>query len=83
MTDDRTNSDKVAEALVILGEAYRGDWSNFDGRTLRDELYDLSKALLSNESFDLEVWYKTEYLCPHCQSFLEHCEVATEGCEAK
>ena len=26
------------DALLLLGQAWRGDWSDFDGRTLRDQL---------------------------------------------
>lgn len=33
---------KVAlECLTDLGEAWRSDWSDFDGRTLRDQLYEI------------------------------------------
>jgi hypothetical protein len=35
----------VQQAMIELGQAYRGDWSDFDGRTLRDDLVSLAGFL--------------------------------------
>lgn len=33
------------EAMRALGQAYRDDWSEFDGRTLRDQLNELEDMI--------------------------------------
>lgn len=67
------NQVKVAEALSLLGSAYRGDWSNFDGRSLRSELDDLAGALQTSVIFDLDRWVIGESICPQNRSWAEHC----------
>ncbi len=62
----------VAMALDALAGAYRGDWSTFDGRTLRDQLQVLSTALTTGE-FYLGDWARSEDLCLTCHSWLYHC----------
>lgn len=62
----------IAAALDTLGEAWRGDWSMFDGRTLRWQLNQLSKAL-RQEEFNYRVWAAEQDICPACQSWTEHC----------
>lgn len=48
---------KIAETkkcLHVLGEAWRGDWNNFDGRTLRDQLNEIILVIdgkLTSEEF--------------------------------
>lgn len=39
------NSEVVARALRALGEAWRGDWADCDGRTIRHELDTLAVCL--------------------------------------
>ena len=42
------NQNRVSEAiqcLHILGEAYRGNWNNFDGRELREQLNQITEVL--------------------------------------
>lgn len=36
--EDRIKISKATQCLHILGEAYRADWSNLDGRELREQL---------------------------------------------
>lgn len=42
------NREAVVSAMHALGAAWRGDWSDFDGRTLRDQLGVLEDALRPN-----------------------------------
>lgn len=68
--------DFIAHALRLLGQAYRGDWSDFDGRTLRDELNELADALdkaLAGEEFDLERWQIRLAICGECWCWFENC----------
>ncbi len=58
------NREPVAEALVALGRAWRMDWSDFDGRTLRAQLEELSKALMSSEPFDFPRWLEAMDIDP-------------------
>jgi hypothetical protein len=76
---DNAKVEAVAEALEALGSAYRGDWSDFDGRSLRDELGALATVLRSPEPFDLERWYASEWICPVRKSWAEFCQERAEG----
>lgn len=40
-----SNRDAVVRALTALGEAWRGDWMDFDGRTLRSQLQSVTDFL--------------------------------------
>lgn len=67
-------TDQIADALQLLGAAYRGDWSNFDGRTLRLELDGLSEYLRDpSKPFDLIAWAHNEGICPVSRCWHEHC----------
>lgn len=69
-------TEQVAEAMRLLGSAYRGDWSDFDGRTLRDELNELSEHLSDDgrgTPFDLEDWAFNTNICPTARSWTQHC----------
>jgi hypothetical protein len=74
-------SEQIAEALRLLGAAYRGDWSNFDGRTLRDQLDELSEYLRDpSKPFDLTDWaISGQNICPVSRSWLEYCPEKVEG----
>jgi hypothetical protein len=37
---------------VELGQCYRGDWSDFDGRTLKHQIEELQKVADGSESMD-------------------------------
>ena len=63
----------VDAALMMLGSAYRGDWSDFDGRTLRGQLEELATHLLSDVPFDLVGWAAGEGICPTTGGWAEHC----------
>lgn len=72
------SEEKALDALNVLGAAWRGDWSEFDGRTLRDQLYSwraLMERALNGEMKDNEPeeWLKTEGICPRCASWREWC----------
>ena len=74
-----TNARPVAEALRRLGQAYRMDWSDFDGRSLRCELGELADALTSDNPFDLDRWTFTSNICPVSGGWFEHCDERSEG----
>ena len=63
----------VIEALGLLGSAYRGDWSDFDGRSLRAELQGIAGMLVSEEPFDLNEWSHGMGICPVGRCWHEHC----------
>jgi hypothetical protein len=71
------NANAVADALSLLGSAYRGDWSNFDGRSLRRQLDELSAALVRERPFSLDRWLFEQSICPHARSWAEHCGSST------
>lgn len=64
----------VASALRALGNAYRMDWSNFDGRTLRSELELLADAIASPNPFNMDHWYMGENICPESNRWAEWCD---------
>lgn len=69
----------VIEAMGLLGSAYRGDWSDFDGRSLRAELQDLAAALTSDKPFDAEWWAHGNGICPVGRCWHEHCPDTRTG----
>lgn len=77
MPDDKSES--VAKALELLGAAWRGDWSDFDGRTLRHQLDELASALRSDVPLDIEGWAWSNDICPVARSWSEHCRDRSEG----
>lgn len=40
------------KCLQALGSAWRGDWSDFDGRTLRDQLKEISQVLYGSVTYE-------------------------------
>jgi hypothetical protein len=65
-------------ALAALGSAYRGDWSEVDGRTIRaqlDEIADLVRAEVRGEDMRARLagFYAANHICPRCQSWTDHC----------
>ena len=67
------NVKAVAEALQLLGTAYRMDWSDFDGRTLRSQLDDLAGCLTSGKEFDIQSWAAGVGICPVNRSWDNDC----------
>ena len=70
---------KAAAALNALAEAYRGDWSDFDGRTLKGQLQDwLERAgnadLEEGDTFDLEAYLES------CGIEMDEYGAKWEGC---
>ncbi len=71
------------DALTALGSAIRGDWSEFDGRTLRDQigswrgLYERADRgeLSTTEAHD---WLRAWGVCPVDQCWREHCDSREE-----
>lgn len=53
----------VAEALTLLGRAYRMNWSDFDGRSLKMELEELAGYLTGNRELDVEAWAYRSSIC--------------------
>lgn len=65
---------KVGQALRMLGAAYRSDWMDFDGRTLRSQLDELARFLTGDEQgFDLEGWAYGVGVCPVNGGWQENC----------
>jgi len=73
------NASAVADALDLLGAAWRGDWSDFDGRTLRNQLGELSAALTGDVPFDARQWAAANGICPERRSWAEHCDQRSHG----
>ena len=46
------NKDEAIKCLGALGDAWRGDWSDFDGRTLRSQLDDIESVLNGSKTFE-------------------------------
>ena len=71
---------KIGQALKMLGAAYRSDWSDFDGRTLRMQLDELAEYLSGKVSaFDLEGWAVMVGICPVEGGWTENCSIKTDG----
>jgi hypothetical protein len=49
-------------AAQEIGQAWRGSWADFDGRTLRDEMNELS--LIADGSMSIERYRASNSLCP-------------------
>lgn len=60
-------------ALAGLGQAWRGDWSDFDGRTLRHQL-DQLRAALKDPAFDATRWLTLAGICPEHHCWFLHCD---------
>lgn len=65
-------------AMSALGGAWRGDWSDCDGRTLRgqlDELDGIIRKASKGESVsrDVAAFYAGNGICPICRSWEDHC----------
>lgn len=68
----------ITTALRALGQAYRMDWSDFDGRSLKGELELLASALETGV-FDLDQWYKREGICPAHGGWIDLCDDKDHG----
>lgn len=69
-----SNVKDVAKALELLGEAWRGDWIDFDGRTLRLQLNELVEYLRDDKlKFDLRHWAFCLTICMESKGWAEHC----------
>lgn len=77
------NREAVAGALAALGSAYRGDWSQVDGRTTRDEMNGLAAALAADsDPTTLEALCLELGVCPVERCWYEHCTTVDQGwCE--
>jgi hypothetical protein len=74
----------VVAAMTALGEAYRGDWHDFDGRWLRSQLEELGtvfeKALRGEDTTgDVAAFYAFNGICSQCGSWTEHCDCVSSG----
>lgn len=66
------------DALMKLGSAWREDWSEFDGRTLRSQLDGLRRqfrAAVNGRDVRREIQSEVEMwgVCWTCGAFNEHC----------
>lgn len=76
-----SNETVIAQALVEYGDALRGDWSDFDGRTAKAVLHDLAAELRGETGPNPIEWHRNDIgLCPdggghwggkwgHCDSY--------------
>lgn len=74
--------DAGLSCLQSLGSAYRGDWSDFDGRSLRAQLDEIDRIIrkeTSGEDVRREVagFYAGNGICSRCHSWNHYC-----GCGA-
>lgn len=75
---------RTVEALNALGSAWRGDWSDCDGRTIRDQLESIATLVRQeangrNVAKDVDDWASAYDLCLGCGSWVEHCRCAEEN----
>jgi hypothetical protein len=65
----------VRFALRLLGQSWRSDWSDFDGRTLRSQLEGISDLLRSEQPLeDLRTWIDGCGMCPKCANWQSWCD---------
>ena len=65
---------EVRDAIHGLAQAWRGDWSDFDGRTLRDQLIVLRDALEEDAPrFLSEDFLLVAGICPTHHCWTDHC----------
>jgi hypothetical protein len=66
MMDRDAEIHRLQDAVMLaqqLGRAYRGDWLDFDGRTLRDQLNDLSDVV--SGGITVARYRASNSLCPY------------------
>jgi hypothetical protein len=78
MSDASRTPDAGLSCLHALGTAYRGDWSDFDGRTLRSQLDEVSRIIRKEsqgEDVRREVggFYFGNGICNRCHSWMQNC----------
>lgn len=57
-------SKAILTAMEEYGKAIRGDWSNFDGRSMRDVIDDWVEELVAPTGKTVEQWRDWLNLCP-------------------
>ena len=65
------------EAMRLLGQAWRGDWSFFDGRSLRSQLEEIAvmfRAAEAGEPTDLAAFLLLNGICAKCEAWSEYCD---------
>lgn len=67
------NAEQVADALSLLGAAYRSNWSDFDGRSLRSQLDELAMTLREGKLFSAERWAFATGICPASKGWVTDC----------
>ncbi len=73
------NAEQVADALSLLGAAYRSDWSDLDGRSLRSQLDELATTLRKGELFNVEGWAYGLGICPTSKGWVTNCDNKRPG----
>lgn len=73
-----TQPDAGLSCLSALGAAYRGDWSDFDGRSLRAQLDEVDRIIrqeVAGEDVARSVagFYAGNNICARCQSWNSYC----------
>jgi hypothetical protein len=80
----QAEAEKVAGAMEALGQAWRGDWSFFDGRTLRNQMEELAKMVRAASAGEpmtgpVASFIAVNGICTRCGSWLEYCDCERAG----
>jgi hypothetical protein len=78
MADTTTETHK---ALRALGAAWRGDWNDFDGRTLRGQLNEIGSVLDGQMTAD--DFCAANEICTNGCGWTYHCTCATQSVQAE
>ena len=60
------STENIAAALNEYGQAMRGDWSQVDGRSVRDQMEEFSSAVEGGEesAWTMQQWRQSLGVCP-------------------
>lgn len=72
MSHEDRSLEELCCAIELLGAAYRGDWNDFDGRTLRHQLNDATR-LAREGRLDARRWVAYCGVCPENGCWSYHC----------
>lgn len=74
MNDRAVTIDDILMLANEIGQAYRGDWNDFDGRTLRMQMNELTQV--ANGSMTIEQYRAGNELCPRGDGhWIEYCDM--------
>lgn len=79
-TEVPTDTQEIVGLMRAIGQAWRGDWGDFDGRTLRDQLSELAEIVqeaaigVVNVPEKITWFYGGWGICRKCQSWSQDCD---------